>query len=801
MLRSLWRVLFVATVLLLVATPGSAAEADPTREAIDKAVEWIYKDRKDGVHWEWDTFKPYPEGQATAKDYHKQRDGQWGGRTALAIYALVSAGEDPRGDRLSPSVDWLLQQEMRGTYGCAMRLLACQYLPQDDRVRRVVAADARTLQAGMITRGLGAGHWDYVVGWIRPVGDTFRYSHSRSQYAILGLDAAAAMGYELPRGLWQASDQGWRRNQRAEGGWGYQHTDSYRPEPTTPGMTASGVATLFLNQRHLIGRPSCNGNLIDPSLAAGLAYLALENDRWLTSKRYDRDFPMATAYAVERVAVASGLRTIGGDDWYSKGRDWLLRTQNSTGSWSSDTDVIAALGGTCFGTLFLARGSSPVVVQKLAHADLEEGRERVSALYRKMGRDGEKIDDGLAMLLSGDWHQRPLDLASMTSFLSKADEMELHWQIVGADRPLEEWLDAPLLVVAGSEPLSLADDVKQKLKDYVHAGGMVYFNADCGSRKFADSVRSLGTELFPTQEWGVVPQTSPLYDSRFNTTNGRVPPMLELGNGVRPFFVLADKADFSEVWQRQATGLSRRNDEPLMQLGANLLSVGIDRANLPRRGTRRTPDVAAPAKTIQVARLTLEGLADAEPRALDGVSRYAAAALGFGIEAADVDATAMEAQDAVVLAGTGDFTLPDAAKDALKTYVENGGMLIVEAVGGSNAFATAAERELAGIFGDAIKSDLARPLPTSHPLYASRGGAELLDPGTIDWKLAAIEALGSNARGPRLRGHEINGRLAIVYSPDDLSSGAAGSMYPMVGYKPAAARELLARVLLYAAEK
>jgi hypothetical protein len=60
-------------------------------------------------------------------------------------------------------------------------------------------------------------------------------------------------------------------------------------------------------------------------------------------------------WALERVAVAFDLKTIGSKDWYGWGRDWLLKMQRPNGGWNGKY----ALGGvdTSFALLFLKQAN------------------------------------------------------------------------------------------------------------------------------------------------------------------------------------------------------------------------------------------------------------------------------------------------------------------------------------------------------------------------------------------------------------------------------------------------------------
>jgi hypothetical protein len=763
---------------LVLSTHSFAASPAETRQAMAKAIEWLYEEQDEQGSWERGDFAPFPEGRVSAGDFDTQREGQWGGRTALSVYALLAAGEPTTDPRLKKGINFMLDQPVRGTYACGIRLLACTYLPQTDRVREVVAADTRTLQAGLITQGLAAGHWDYIVGWVRPVSGTFRYSHSRGQYGVLGLDAAMNLGWSPPRGLWQTIDSGWRRNQESGGGWGYMHPDSPGNHSATPGMTAAGVASLYITTRRNISGAACEGNNVDLNLAGGLAFLAANTDKWLTDAEYPRDFPLATAYAIERVGVASGLRTIGGDDWYEKGRDWLVKNQSSSGTWKSDYAASGSHGSVCFGLLFLARGSSPLVVQKLAHADDDEAVAASRRLNQMAGREAEP-DASLGRLLVGDWHQRPLDLAGLARFAGDADEQELHWQIIDADAPLEAWLDAPMLVLSGSDAPSLDEATRRKLREFVLRGGLIYANADCGRGGFTKEIRQLGTELFPDLAWRVAEASSPIYKERFPINGRRPPQLMALGNGVRDFIVLADQEDLAAAWQQSLTGQRQARDEVDLQLGANLLAVANGYGELPLKGERRAPVNEQAARTVRIGHVLPQQV---EPEALSQVARFSAK-----IEAVEeVDAEF----DVLFLNGTGDFTLDADAGERIRRHVDAGKLLIVEAVGADTAFATAADRELRKLFGDEA-DQLDSPLPLTHPLVAPLTG-------TTFWKPAAAKAFGSFGAAPRLRGIERDGKLVVLFSREDLSTAAAGSHWPLVGYTPDAARKILAMAMLLA---
>jgi hypothetical protein len=143
------------------------------------------------------------------------------------------------------------------------------------------------------------------------------------------------------------------------------------------------------------------------------------------------------------------------------------------------------------------------------------------------------------------------------------------------------------------------------------------------------------------------------------------------------------------------------------------------------------------------------------------------------------------------LTGTSSFSLPDASRNELRTFVNNGGTLVIDSAGGTGAFSDAATKELDAIFGkDAAQ--LTTVLPADHAIYQ---GAKV----PIAYRAFARKAMQGQNDAPRLRGMELNGRLGVIFSPEDLSVGLVGqSVDGIIGYEPATATQLMARVIQYA---
>lgn len=198
--------------------------------------------------------------------------------------------------------------------------------------------------------------------------------HSNTQFAILGLWVARRHGAPADKALANAAAH-FRRMQNGDGGWGYPAT-SNAPliGGSTASMTCAGLLALglgFGSAREAVLRsatklPAAQAAAKsapepgkDPAVLRGLAALDLVVGQPL--EEVARGFgPGALGdmyyllWSVERVAVAYGLNTIGGKDWYTWGATHLLPAQRADGGWhgkfGSDVD-------TSFALLFLRRAN------------------------------------------------------------------------------------------------------------------------------------------------------------------------------------------------------------------------------------------------------------------------------------------------------------------------------------------------------------------------------------------------------------------------------------------------------------
>jgi hypothetical protein len=85
-----WRLASVVLSIVRFGTTASAATPQQIDEAIKKTKAVLYSTHKEG-HWE---ISPEFDPTAANPGTNRLQDGAWGGLTAMAIHALLAAGEN-----------------------------------------------------------------------------------------------------------------------------------------------------------------------------------------------------------------------------------------------------------------------------------------------------------------------------------------------------------------------------------------------------------------------------------------------------------------------------------------------------------------------------------------------------------------------------------------------------------------------------------------------------------------------------------------------------------------------------------
>ncbi len=692
-------------------------------------------------------------------------DGSWpersqpGGNTCLAALALLAAGERPEGPTLSRALAQIRNLSNQYVYTTSLKIMV---LGRADPIeyRREIEAAAAWLTQAQTPLGL----WGYQQG-------SKTFDHSNSQFALLGLYAAAEAGVTIRPGVWKAAQERLLKTQSADGGWGYPGSgESYGS------MTAAGVADLLIlghrlaqgqeHGYHSGGAQNCGKYRTSKPLAAGMGWLE-RNFRVDENPQRGDMFVHYWLYTVERCGILAGQQRFGPHDWYRSGAAYLVRTQGLGGLWENN------LTDTCFGVLFLAKGDTALLIQKLRWSE------------------------------GDDWNPDRYDVAHLVAFIGDRLGEPVGWQAVGLDAPLEEWLAAPLLYMQGHKFPALGDAQRAKLRAYVEQGGTLLAEACCSRAEFRAGFEAFAAATFPDSPLRMLGPEHAVYSVLFpireTVAPGPVQPdLLGIDYGCRTAVIFAPR-DLSCLWEQ---GDVPGSSERAFQLGANIAAYAVGRRPLrDRLDAVVLPKTAAveagppAADALRLAQVVYEGDWRPFPAALPRLAEFLrdAAKLTVVTEPAQIRLTdaGLYASPVLVLAGHHEFELSEAERTALAAHLRRGGFLMIDACCGPEPFETAVRRMLAQTFPEARFERLS----ADHPILTGEPG---FDVRTVRFSADVLRAR-PGLSSPELWGLELDGRLAAVYSPYSLSCGLAGPAFDGCwGLASEDARRVAANIVLYA---
>ena len=536
--RALARPAIAIASLLVILAAGVPSHGAVTREDVERAI-------RDGLRY----LKQEQKADGSWEDVSAQAKT---GTTSLVTLALLTAGEKADSPSIRKALSHLRRfgpQDLRSTYAIALQTMVFAAAePERDQLR--IAANVSWLESAQIKPGQRGppGCWTYTE--IPQGGD-----NSNTQYALLGLNAASEVGIPVKPEVWALARYYWEKAQRRDGGWGYHFGDPI----STSSMTCAGVSSLVITgSKRFQGAEYLQGALIH-NCGQGAARPNLQSAvDWLAGNfSVSQNFPMGPQwkhyylYGLERAGRLAGIRFFGQHDWYRLGAEELVRIQDRlSGFWRGVTEqpVVA----TSFALLFLAKGRTPVLINKLRHGP------------------------------RGDWNHDPDDVRNLVAVVSRDWKNFLTSQVVDpAVASVADLLQAPIVFLNGHKVPEFDAIAKQNLRDYVEHGGFVLADACCSNPDFDKGFRSLMKEIFPKDEHELrpLPDDHPIWKVK-HRLDPRVYSLLGIKLGSRTA-VIYSSADLSCNWNQAERSPTNAAVIHATRVGQNIVDYATTRTMPP----------------------------------------------------------------------------------------------------------------------------------------------------------------------------------------------------------------------------
>lgn len=368
-------------------------------EAVAKGTEYLISlQRPDGSFPQW-SDPALLGSHAFDKEYPM-------GMTALCLLALLHSGVNPNEPVIEKGFEYVKELPYKKVYcvGTLLMALESRYLPPKSLKPKVIKRGESVVLTGFV-RKLGKdqpwmqemtdwllkaekadGGWEYS---LKP----FHADLSNTQYALLGLKAAARCQMKIPVEVWSRNLRYVLDSQAKTGpvvylpepskekkatggsvivsrpkknsgaglrarGWGYSTTKS-KPDSADENeygsMTTAGIACLILCKSELLIANKMDRKLLaetDAAIADGFAWLW---NNWAieANPKAKGFFDYYYLYGLERAALIDGREYIGDKNWYKEGAEFICQNSNRAINGSYSDDVAFAL-------LFLKRATISV---------------------------------------------------------------------------------------------------------------------------------------------------------------------------------------------------------------------------------------------------------------------------------------------------------------------------------------------------------------------------------------------------------------------------------------------------------
>jgi hypothetical protein len=754
--------------LLLLPAPSPAAV---TREEVERAI-------KDGIRFV--KSQQNPDGAWEDFDHRAQ-----GGTTALATLALLTAGVPPTDPAVARALDFLNRFDAAAlgkTYTVALQTMV---FAQADPVKYKVQITRNVfwLERAQIKpneRVPWPGSWTY------DDGKGSQGDNSNTQYALLGLQAASEVGIPVKPEVWTLSRQYWEMAQRRggfdSGSWGYYPRDQ---QPAGGSMTCAGIGSLIISglrrfegQEVLVNDQvrNCGRGGLNPDLQRGIDWLAA-NFRVGENPGKGQQWKYYYLYGLERTGRLSGLRYFGDHDWYFEGAEHLIHDPNRdplTGKWtgtmSAEQDPVIT---TSFVLLFLAKGRSPVLINKLRHGP------------------------------GNDWNNDRDDCRNLAGLVSKEWKHLLTWQVIDPEgASVEDLLQAPIAYFNGHQAPQFGPQGIRRLREYVEQGGLILAEACCGATGegagFDQGFRALMKQVFPEPEYDLklLPEDHAVWRAKHLLTP-EVHPLWGIEHGCRTV-VIYSPGDLSCFWNQMETQPASPAVIKAARVGQNIVDYATGRElpadKLAPRDVTKIERENPKRGALHIAKLRHAGEWNVAPMAIPNLTSFLRQSeLKFDVVVNHREITTLRDPNLVYyplvyMHGRAAFSFEPSDLDALRRHLEpGGGILFADAACGSPGFDAAFRK----MIGQLYPEHPLTPIPADDELFTRQSGFDLAN---VTYTRAAGGATGA----PQLEGVKLNGHWVVIYSKIDIGCALERQQgLDCKGYTHESALRIASNVVIY----
>jgi hypothetical protein len=367
----------------------------------------------------------------------------------------------------------------------------------------------------------------------------------------------------------------------------------------------------------------------------------------------------------------------------------------------------------------------------------------------------------------------------------------------------------PILFRSGHYNFSYSEDQRKRIREYCLAGGMIIYNTGLGSAPFYRSAVKELAQIFPEQPVQRLSSDHPIFHSYYDLDHVKYCPGVKKSGfvGDEPWFdaveincrivALVSRWCMAVGWEDKVLPEYQAYEaDSAKKLGVNIFSYSSAMRAWAKSQAHAIKFVDKPessADKVAMVQVIYDGVWKTRHAGLSVIlqtfNMKTDVPVKYTVKEMRLSDAAIFNAPLLYLTGHENFTLSKAEAVQLKKYLDNGGFLLAEACCGRKGFDLAFRKIMAELY------------PASSMRDISLGNVIFSMPNDVQ-KVGVTpvlqQALGTAVTNPRLEGVEVNGHIAVIYSPYGMAGGWEMSQSPYArGYDDVSSQRLGQNILMY----
>lgn len=407
------------------------------------------------------------------------------------------------------------------------------------------------------------------------------------------------------------------------------------------------------------------------------------------------------------------------------------------------------------------------------------------------------------------WNATPNDVNNLLRRMKEQADANFHMDIRTIEQISDNPDENPVLYRTGHYRFEFTDAERQRLRDYMLAGGMMIFNTGLGSMPFYRSVVKELSEIFPEQPLQRLSPDHPIFHSYYDVDRVQYTPAVAAAGyrGNEPWFdgveincrvvALVSRWGMAVGWEGDVKDEYQAYlPESAFKLGVNILTYASSMRAWAKNAAQamRFIDSGVPlSDTVAIAQVQYDGVWKTRHAGmsvlLQTFNRRTGIPVQFGLKELRMTSKDIFSAPLLYITGHEYFELRPEEITALRDYLQGGGFLFGEACCGRRGFDLAFRKMIQSV------------LPNERLDLIPNAADVLKEPNdlqNVGVTPALMQDLGAASIPPRLEGVMLNGCYAVIYSPFALAGGWEMSQSPYArGYNDAGAIKIGQNILMY----